>query len=475
MLNYTSPGYTGPAIKLGSGVLGGAALEAAARLADGYRLVGGTCPTVGIAGGYSLGGGHGPLSSMYGLAADNVLEWDVVLADGTRTVASPARNADLFWAMTGGGGGTYAVAVAMTARLHRGGAVSGAQLAFNVSGAPSADAFWGAVEAALAVTPGVVDSGAYMLTAMTSVGATLAVTAPGQSATQVRARLRGLVAYLDAQRIAYSLDVTTHASYYEHFDRYYGPLPDGQWSASELFASRILPRSIFEAQQSSSSSSSSLSSSSPSISRQSGNLSSESAWVAEPTRQPSTKPAAPATLKDLISFYRLAASEAGWVVGNLAFKASPPPPAASGSGSVATPFDGNGGHGSGDAAAAAASAAGSANSVHPAWRTAASLALVTVPWDWRAPPAIMAARLDRLTRVIDTALVRLAPQSGAYLNEANAAQSAEWLRREAFGPNLPRLCCIKDKYDPAQLFWAPAVVGSEAWTPDGEGRLCRSR
>lgn len=48
----------------------------------GVRVVGGSCPTVGLAGGYSQGGGHGLFSSQYGLAADQVLEWEVVFADG---------------------------------------------------------------------------------------------------------------------------------------------------------------------------------------------------------------------------------------------------------------------------------------------------------------------------------------------------------------------------------------------------------
>ncbi len=94
LLNYSSPAYTGAAIKLGAGVQSSAALTAAHRL--GYRVVSGTFPSVGLAGGYSLGGGHSMLSPLYGLGADNVLEWEVVTADGTHTVASPHRHADLY-------------------------------------------------------------------------------------------------------------------------------------------------------------------------------------------------------------------------------------------------------------------------------------------------------------------------------------------------------------------------------------------
>lgn len=63
-----------------------------------------TDQTVGVAGGYVLGGGHSPLSSVYGLAADQVLAMEVVLPDGRFTTVTHETNPDLFWALRGGGG-----------------------------------------------------------------------------------------------------------------------------------------------------------------------------------------------------------------------------------------------------------------------------------------------------------------------------------------------------------------------------------
>jgi FAD/FMN-containing dehydrogenase len=65
-------------------------------------------PSVGIIG-WLTGGGHGPLTTSYGMGADNLLEATVVTPLGDILVASPCENPDLFFAIRGGGGGTYGV------------------------------------------------------------------------------------------------------------------------------------------------------------------------------------------------------------------------------------------------------------------------------------------------------------------------------------------------------------------------------
>ena len=82
----------------------------------GLATTGGIISTTGVSG-LTLGGGIGYLARGFGLSCDNLLSADVVTADGQFLVASKDENADLFWALLGGGG-NFGVVTSLEFKLH---------------------------------------------------------------------------------------------------------------------------------------------------------------------------------------------------------------------------------------------------------------------------------------------------------------------------------------------------------------------
>lgn len=93
---------------LARGGIASVTTQAGERMVDVYRfasannltIVGGSDPHVGI-GGWISYGGHGPVSAYYGLGADQVLEMELVTADGMLRTVNETSDADLFWALRG--------------------------------------------------------------------------------------------------------------------------------------------------------------------------------------------------------------------------------------------------------------------------------------------------------------------------------------------------------------------------------------
>ena len=87
--------------RVSPGATWGKVMKEAAR--HGLAGLAGFNATIGVLG-YTLGGGYGWLTRRYGMACDQILGADLVLADGASVPVGPEENADLLWALRGGGG-----------------------------------------------------------------------------------------------------------------------------------------------------------------------------------------------------------------------------------------------------------------------------------------------------------------------------------------------------------------------------------
>jgi FAD/FMN-containing dehydrogenase len=116
---FTPAGSTAapvPAVSCAAGAMWLHAYQAVS-VGAGRYVQGGGCTTVGVAG-LVQGGGFGSFSKGFGSAAASLLEAEIVTADGKVRTVNHVREPDLFWALKGGGGGTFGVVTRLTLATH---------------------------------------------------------------------------------------------------------------------------------------------------------------------------------------------------------------------------------------------------------------------------------------------------------------------------------------------------------------------
>ena len=416
-----------PAVSLGAGVVW---LNAYAAVTKAGRYVqGGGCTTVGVAG-LIQSGGFGSFSKRYGLAAASLLEAEIVTADGTVRLANACTNTDLFWALKGGGGGSFGVITRVTLKTHELPPLFGA--AFAGIRATSDAAFKRLVERFVGFYRDSLFNPTWGETVTLRPENVLEVTMVFQGIDQEHAAAvwKPFFDWIGQQAGHYTL---VQPPLFLH-------VPAASlWDAA--FLKQNAPQMV-------------LSDERPGASATNvfwrANLN-EAGWFLH-AYQSTWMPAAlladdkRASLADA-----LFAASRRWRMAlhfNKGLAGAPP-----------------------EAIAAARDTA-----TNPAATEACALAISAA----EGPPAFagVAGHEPDLAKARDNAervtaamveLRKLVPQPGAYVSESNYFE-ADW-QNAFWGANYPRLRAVKDRYDPQGLFFVHHGVGSEDWSPDGFTRL----
>ncbi|KAK3319430.1 hypothetical protein B0H66DRAFT_268676 [Apodospora peruviana] len=415
---YSQPGgnYRGAAARVGSGLQIWEAFTHAAE--HNVSLLAGSCLTVGAYGGYITGGGHSPLSSLYGLGVDQVLSLQVVTADGKVVTADATTNQDLYFALRGGGGSTYGVVTSAIVKAHPAINLTIAGFTFTLgrTNSPpgpnptitSSETFWKGFNAVFKFGLPTADGGGYLWTNGIPAGNNsylmqARVQLPGYTISQAANFTAPLITELNALGIPVVLD--TAAITTAPYSGRVASAPGGGPPSSSRFASRLFPRHSWE----------------------------------DPILFNATMDAARKTVEAGYTFHGLNMAPTEKAGGF-----SPP--------------------------------AG----VNPVWRKTIMHADVFDPTNYGTLTAAEADAAHQKLQSHMEAIRAATPGGGAYYNEADL-QEPDW-QTAFFGENYGKLLKIKRARDPTQVFWAPGTVGSEGWAVQGQeqsglptqnGRLCR--
>ncbi|KAI1490699.1 putative alcohol oxidase [Biscogniauxia mediterranea] len=238
VLDYEKSYYRGKALKVSAGIQ---LFEAYQTAHDhGLTIVGGTCPTVGLAGGYTQGTGHGLAASKLGFGADQALEWEVMTVDGDILLATPQENTDLYWALSGGGGGTYGIVVSLTIKAHPDRRTAAANLTWTNEGI-SQDTFYDAIQQYIAILPTVLDAGgnSNWLNSNDTFQMSPAV-GFGMSKEEIDILHEPLLRYLDDLVISYSYYSADFPTYLDMYNAMNPPYETAEYQ----IGSRLIPRTV---------------------------------------------------------------------------------------------------------------------------------------------------------------------------------------------------------------------------------------
>ena len=200
---------------------------------------------MGAAGGYTQGGGHSALSSKFGLGADQTLEWEVIDGSGRLLTASRTENTDLYWALSGGGGGTYGVVYSLTVKAYQDFPVTGVVLNFTADGTDP-DSFFDAVGYYHTLLPSYTAAGGVAIAEVSNTSFLLTpLTFPDMKVDQATNLMQPFLDYLDKAGIKYTKNITEFPSFLQHYDALIEPNPT-QLVENGQYGGRFIPRSVID-------------------------------------------------------------------------------------------------------------------------------------------------------------------------------------------------------------------------------------
>ncbi|KAK3666175.1 hypothetical protein LTR22_002839 [Elasticomyces elasticus] len=399
--------WTGAAISIGGGYTFDDVYKVAK--ANNVVVVGGGTPSVGALGGWMQGGGHGPASRQFGLGADQVLEAEVVLANGERITASPCLNADVYWAIRGGGPGTYGV---VTKTIIKAYPMVNVQVQ-HVAIAPLTDnttALLDAISNLYEAYPDLNDKGyaGYGTWSINQPAPLFANFTAGYvhgfytfdksikyAQSTFAPTLQKLLPY-NGTSLFISITYVSYPDYWTFYTAESGQEP-AVGSTGSALTSRLFSRSA--------------------VQHDTSGLRSMLDVIAGTPEQYTSN------TFELVS----------------------------GGANFAKPDSYSG--------------------LNPAWRISYFSNIVARGWAPGATQAEQASVRHDITFVKGAAMEKQAPDTGVYMNEANRLDP-DW-KQNFYGKHYERLSEIKAKVDPSGLLYCPTCVGSDKWKEDSTGRLCK--
>ena len=226
----------------------------------GCTVVGGAAHTVGAAGGWVMGGGHSPLSPMFGLGTvlpfvllsfnswyggtgvDNVLQLTIVLSNGSLVTTNSFQYPDLFWALRGGGGGTYGVVTSVTYKTYPTFPLTVVGLSANFT---SPDIAQNVSTELIRLHPVISDIGWGAYIELLNVSLSILLVAPNASLADTNATFNPFLHFVDeAAGGLIQVTATPFSSFYESFLVGVFAITEGVEEIPIVFALRLLPRSL---------------------------------------------------------------------------------------------------------------------------------------------------------------------------------------------------------------------------------------